>query len=122
VWAKLDDALLDHPKLLKSGVEIRVASTNNKLSKDADLVALGFYTACILYVNRHLTDGFLTFESIERLPGNNPKQLAVSLAKAGLLDSTQNGYRIHDYLEHNPTAESVRKKRAEDRARKRNAA
>jgi hypothetical protein len=112
MWAKLDDGLLDHPKILRAG---------ELIGKRGALMALGLYTSCILYVNKHLTDGFLSPAALERL---SPRADGISdaLIEAGLLDSAPNGFRIHDYLDHNPTSESVRKKRAADRERKRNAA
>lgn len=112
MWAKLDDNLLDHPKILRAG---------ELIGKRGVLTAIGLYTSCILYTNKHLTDGLVSTAAMERL---TPKSdgLVDALVDAGLLDSAPNGFRIHDYFDHNPTAESVRKKRAVDRERKRNAA
>jgi hypothetical protein len=114
MYARLDDALFDHRKVFEAG---------ELIGKNGPAVALGFYTACVLYVNKHLTDGVLSAAVIRRFPhADKPEEIASALVKARLLDEAPGGYRIHDYHDHNPTAESVKKKRAADRDRKRQAA
>lgn len=112
MYAKLDDELFDHPKLSAAG---------QILGKSGIGIALGFYTAGLLYTNRHLTDGMLTAAVISSWTNRFEKPLAVAdaLAKAGLFDKVEGGFRIHDYHEYNPSATAIKKKRREDRDRKR---
>ena len=113
MYARLDDALLDHRKVFEAG---------ELIGKNGVGLALGFYAACLLYVNKHLTDGYLPCAVVKRLPhADKPEDVAAVLVKVRLLDEADGGFRIHDYHDGNPTAESVRKKRADDRARKRKA-
>lgn len=114
MWAKFDDALLDHRKIFEAG---------DLIGKNGPAVALGFYAACVLYANKHLTDGFIPGPVLRRFPhADKPEEVAKALVKVRLLASVEGGYRIHDFHDHNPKAESVRKKRAADRDRKRAAA
>ncbi len=110
MWAKLDDALLGHPKVLSAGLA---------LGRDGSIVALGFYVSCLLHANRYLTDGFLSDAVIAHLHSARPAEIAGELVKARLLDRVDGGYQIHDFHDHNLRADSVRKKRKADRDRKR---
>lgn len=109
MWAKLDDGLLDHPKIVMAGALLgggRKGRAN----------ALGFYAAGILYCNKHLTDGVLSRDAVEHLAGTH---VAGVMVKAGLWDQADNGaYRIHDFHDHNPLASDVQEKRRQDRERK----
>ncbi len=119
MWSKFDDALLGHPKVLSAGQTI--GASKAAPGKNGVGLALGFYAACILYTNRYLTDGFLSDAGIENLGcAERPADAAAALVAAKLLDRVDGGYRIHDYHDHNHSAESVRKKRKADRERKLN--
>ena len=47
------------------------------------------------------------------------RRLADALVAVGLFDREDGGYRVHDYLDHNPSRSAVLTKRAEDAERKR---
>lgn len=110
MWARLDDALIDHEKVFAAG---------ERLGKDGPAVALGFYAVALMWTNKHLSDGFLKDAVIKSFRHvHNPPAVADALAKAGLFDRQDGGYRIHDFHDFNPSAAAIKRKRREDRARK----
>jgi hypothetical protein len=108
MWTRLDDALLDHRKLLEAA---------RLLGKDGRAKALGFYTASLLYSSKHLTDGKLSKAVIEDLHISG--QGIRALVTVGLWRRVGKTYVIHDYLEYNTPAADVRERRKKDAARKR---
>ena len=115
-WVKLDDGFLDHPKFLKVGPV-------------AGYVAI----TAMAWSNRNLTDGFIPDAQVPRLanlegicdevrgPHNDyidAYQLAQALVEAGLWDPAEGGYQIHDYHDHQQTAEAIKARRLKDRDRK----
>lgn len=110
MWAKLDDALIDHRKIFIAG---KIIGANGPA------IALGFWTIGLLWSNKHLTDGFLPTAVVEGLRHvKDPASVADALVKAELFDKTDGGYAIHDYHEYNPSAKAIKKKRKEDALRK----
>lgn len=110
MWARLDDALIDHRKIFIAG---------DLLGKNGAAIALGFYAVGLMWSNKHLTDGFIPDAVVKNFQHvDNPLTVAGALAKAELLDKVEGGFRIHDFHDHNPTAEAIKKKRREDRDRK----
>lgn len=114
MWARLDDALIDHPKFVRAGLRI---GNNGKA------IAIGFWTVALLWSNRFLTDGFVPSDILTTWNHvDNPAAVADALVFARLFDKTTHdgvvGFRIHDYAEHNPTAAIVKRRRKEDRMRK----
>jgi len=111
MWAKLDDALIDHRKLYAAGAII---------GRNGPAIALGFYAVGLMWTNKQLTDGFLpttivkSFRHVER-----PLAIANALADAQLWEAVDGGFRVHDFHDHNPQAEDVKRKRKADRERKR---
>ncbi len=102
-WIRLDDQIAHHPKVLKVGL------------------SAWLYVGCIAFAQRFLTDGFIPDESIKTLCGGVDKPILHirKLVGAGLLERLPNGYQVHDYLDFNESAETVKKRREEDRIRKR---
>lgn len=98
-WARIDDGLYDHPKL-------------NDLGRYR-LPCMGLYLLALSWSNRYLTDGHIPVEQVKRL-GGTPK-LAEMLVRAGLWDQLAKGYRIHDFLDYNDSAEGVRGRRVKFR-------
>lgn len=97
-WVKLDDQFFSHPKVLP-------------LSKGAKLL----YLSGLAYASAQLTDGRLNPSAVvlaARTVSVSPK-LADELVAAGLWDSTEGIYAIHDYLTYNPDRASVLAHRAE---------
>lgn len=102
-WLKIDDKVRTHPKIVNAGP-----------------AAAWFWFCGICYCREHLTDGYIGDGMISSLaPGvTNGKNLAARLVESGLWHRTEGGYRVHDFLEWNPSRASVLAKRSADRARK----
>jgi hypothetical protein len=111
MWARLDDELLDHPKVSLAG---------RAIGKNGRVIAIGFYAMALMWSNKHLSDGVLPVDVLEGFSVYvaNPLAVADALAKAGLFDKGRGSYRIHDYAEHNPSASQIKAKRKADRLRK----
>ncbi len=126
VWARIDDAILDNPKIAKVGV-----------------YGFALHIAGITWCSRNLTDGLIPFARVQSLlPLNrvnidrqNPLALedggssisgdtgldvhtiATKLVEAGLWADTDDGYEIHDFLEYNPSRVEVLAAREKTRGR-----
>jgi hypothetical protein len=100
-WAKIDDDLHGHPKVLSAGLE-----------------AMGLWVLAISWTAHYLTDGFIPDEQIARLGAT--QELAQRLVSAGMWEQVDGGYQIHDYLEYNPTGDKVRAEREAAKERMRN--
>lgn len=108
-WVQLDDRIASHPKIVRAGPE-----------------AAWMWAAAIAYCNLHLTDGFVPARALTTLgPYARPRQVADRLVEArkpggqhGLFERRGDDYAVHDYLQHNPTAEEVLRRRAEAAAKK----
>ncbi|HYM24948.1 MAG TPA: hypothetical protein VEU08_17145 [Vicinamibacterales bacterium] len=113
MWARLDDALIDHRK-------ISAAATFLKRNGDGRAIALGFFAVALMWTNKHLTDGFIPEDVVEGFPHvKQPLAVADALVRAQLFERVEGGFQIHDFSDYNPPAERIKKKREEDRARKR---
>jgi hypothetical protein len=100
-WVKLDDQFTDHPKVVAAGP-----------------LAAWLYICGLTYAARYLTDGFIPAAQVRRLADlGEPERLAERLVGVELWEREEAGYRIHDYLDFNPSAAQVRKER-EDNARR----
>lgn len=94
-WVKLDDQFPDHPKVVSAGP-----------------LAAWLYVCGLTYANRHLTDGFIPAGVVGRLADlKSPNKLAATLVAVGLWEVAEGGYRIHDYLTYQPSADKVRRER-----------
>lgn len=102
-WGRLDDSLYDHPKLDALG--------------RSRLPAVGLNTLAQSWCNRWLTDGVVPSDRIPRLGGT--AALAELLVTAGLWEHTDDGYRIHDFLDYNDSRDDVLAQRASARQRMR---
>lgn len=90
-WVKLDDALMDNPKVLAAG-------------GDATLLWL----ASIMWSSRNLTDGHVPEAIVTRLTDRkNASALAKKLVEVGLWDKATDGYVVHDYLDHQRSREEI---------------
>ncbi len=105
-WLKIDDQYLFHPKVIEAGLEGRA-----------------LHMASMTYCAGQLTDGFIPLSvlgllgAMAGLPDAN--EAAVTLVAVGLWDEWGEGWRVHDYLDYNPTRETVTAKRAESKERMR---
>ena len=105
---RLDDELLDHDK---------IEDAAEALGKRGHILALGMAAYGILYGNRKLTDGFIKASALVKYGIDQP--LAEAMVEARLWDRAEDGYRVHDFLEYNLSAEEIKAKRSKDRERKR---
>ena len=101
-WARFDDATADHPKF-------------SALGDDAPRCGwLWFSATC--YCTRYLTDGRIDLLTLRRLwpfSGGDVDELVAKLVGARLLeDHGQGQYRVHDFLDYNPSREQVMEARA----------
>ena len=94
-WARFDDGCIGHRKLLPL--------------TDA---AFRLWFSAVCYCNQQSNDGQLDRAALKLLfgyledPGKGSAALA-ELVRAGLLDATENGYELHDYLEYQRSREEV---------------
>jgi hypothetical protein len=106
-WLKLDDCFFRHPKVIAAGRDAR------------DL-----YLAGLCYCGAGLTDGVIPAGALRILGADvdidDPKAAVTTLVRVGLWEMIESGeYRVHDYLEYNPSAEKVKAERkvAQERMR-----
>ena len=104
-WIKIDDGFPDHPKVFTL----------------SDL-AFRIHIKALCYSGKYLTDGFIPMALANQFSGNKIKAIA-ELCSAGLWREkmTENGFQIHNYLEHQASKERVEevKKLNRERANKR---
>jgi hypothetical protein len=110
-WLKLDDAMGEHRK-------------SRRAIRNAGVGAFGIHALALLHCSRYLTDGFVdqefldeTFDVAKTKPRER-KLIVEALENAGLWHRADDGWVIHDYLDHNPSKAEVEAKRAEERAKK----
>lgn len=61
----------------------------------------------LAYCQEGHTDGFIPHEAIDYLGCRSARNLAKHLVSAGLWDVVEGGWQVHDYLEHNRSAEQI---------------
>lgn len=111
MWTKLDDNLLDHPKLIAAG---------EQLGPNGPALALGLYVVGLMWSNRHLSDGQLPQAVVKRFSHvAKPLEVAAALVRAGLWEKDGAGYIIHDFAEYNFAARDVKARRTREKERKR---
>ena len=86
-WFKLDDRIFDNPKIAALSDRAKVA-----------------YLESGTYCARELTDGFVPLNKAKAIAGTTR---ALKELVPGLWEPVAGGYRIHDYLDYNPTREKV---------------
>jgi len=97
-WVRLDDQFADHPKIV--GLSAK---------------AFRLHITAICYAARQETDGVIPHNAAFVMAA---KRCLNQLTEAGLWEDHPTGFLIHDYLEYNPSAATLRAKRAADSARK----
>jgi hypothetical protein len=108
MWVRTDDLIIRHPKILAVGER-----------------GAYFYWASLVYAAQYRTDGFIARESLAAIaPVSDYEERAHLLVTArapgyedGLWEEAPGGYRIHDYLDYQPSAASLRKREQADRER-----
>lgn len=128
-WVKIDDHFDEHPKLAQVGP-----------------LGWGVWAAGLAYCNRNLTDGFIPSSIVEGIGGRwrvrRPSEdgeeqvwqiyrgsgddredmesewVADLLVDVGVWERVAGGYRVHDYLQFQPSREQIIGQREKDRTRK----
>jgi hypothetical protein len=107
---------------------IRISDDNYDHAKFAEVGPIGVavWLAGLAYCNRNLTDGFIPRTAANRLicvdglgifTGNFSGEDATvedgiqELVESGLWIKVPRGYRVHDYLDYQPSGDEVRAKR-----------
>lgn len=106
-WARLDDVYDDHRKVKRAW------------RKNAR--AVGMHAMAISYCSRHETDGIVDIEWIaEKIPSAKERaRVLAALVDCELFEPVDAGhFRIHDYLDYNPSRAQLQAKRAADAERK----
>lgn len=106
-WGRVDDTYYDHPKL---------DELEDAHEWPDRLAGAGLNSLAWSWCNRFLTDGKVPRATVAKLGGTI--ELADQLVRVGLWESVSGGYQIHDFLVYNDSAEDVRKRRADEAARK----
>lgn len=104
MWLKLDDGIIEHPKMYAAGRHLGAEPTGRQR-------AFCVFCEGLAWVNRHLTDGFIPAAVVQSLrmdrrPGDVAAVLA--LEDVRLWERVDGGFQIHDYHDWNPSADEVR--------------
>lgn len=98
-WVKLDDGYWSNPKVVAVGNE-----------------AAGAYARMLSYCGQQLTDGRVEDHVAKFIC---KPAMVKRLEAHGFIEPTEDGYRIPDYLDFNPTRAKAEKERAKARERMR---
>lgn len=101
--ALFSDDFPEHPRVIEAGE-----------------AAAFMWAASVAYCARHHTDGFVPEGKARTLyPFKaKPATLIATLLRVGLWERADGGYHVTKYLQHNPSAEVVKQRKAEAAARK----
>jgi hypothetical protein len=104
-WAKLDDQFHSHRKAKRAWKEPR---------------ALGLHLLALSYCAGQLTDGLVDDEFVEeKVPNRRERDRSThALVDAGLWTREDDGWRINDWLDYNPSREYVLDRRRKESERK----
>jgi hypothetical protein len=98
-WAKVDDRLHDHPKVIDAGVE-----------------AMGLWVLALTHTMGQMTDGFVSTRVVERLAGRRGHKLAAKLVDVRLWEVADGGWIFHDFAAYQLTKAAVEAERAKKSA------
>lgn len=101
-WLRIDDNAPSHRKILR-----------------APPAARWVWVCGLAYCQRHRTDGHIPAEALATFAVDKPKPLADALVAAGLWHVTPDGWRVHDFLDWNDSADEREAKTAEKGERQR---
>lgn len=100
-WVKIDDGFAEHPKVEEVGP-----------------MAGFLHVAALCYCNRNLTDGFVPSARVPKLADIPSVQKHVkALVRVGMWLEEDGGYRLHDYLEYQPSKAKVEAEREDAKKR-----
>lgn len=98
-WGRLDDRFCTHPKVLATSFE-----------------ALGLFAVSLSYAAAYETDGELSDGAVVMLCRGNTA-LVDQLVSRGFWERAETGYKIHGFLDYNPSKAVLDQKRKETRNR-----
>lgn len=111
MWSRLDDALLDHPKVQIAGAMLG--------GGDGEALVQAMVSIALMWTNKQLTDGFLPVETVQRFKQfRQPMKVADALVAVKLWHREADGFRIHDFHHYNDPAADIRAEREQNRWRK----
>lgn len=94
-WVRLDDGFPEHWKAEAAGDH-----------------ACWMYVSGLTYCARALSNGFIPQGRVPKLTGlRQPMRLAAKLVEVGLWEAIEGGFRVHDYLDYQPSAEKIEEQR-----------
>jgi hypothetical protein len=93
-WLRLDDGFPDHPK---------VGGLSDK--------AFRLHVSALCYSARHLTDGFIPADRPPLLVHRLKPAVIDELVRRGAWEPAVDGWRLHDFLDFNPSAAKVKEDR-----------
>lgn len=96
-FARVYASVKDHPRIDQAGHD-----------------AVGVWVRALAYCADHQTDGFVSATWLEGIGGKALKKAI----DAGLIHKIDNGYVVHDYLDHNRSRAQIEEIRAKERAKK----
>lgn len=100
-WVKLDDQFASHPKAIAAGPE-----------------PMWLYVAGLCWCAQHLTDGRIPKAAVPMLAAVK-RNSAATLVRVGLWIDQGDEYEVNDYLDFQPSRDSVESRRDKDRDRQR---
>lgn len=119
--SRFDDKAIDNAKIEQAADILDGVEQGGKPGRRFGYTrAYGAWSWSVTYANAHLTDGLLTRRAIEKYRIGKAECEALVTVGAWVLED--GGYRIHDFLDWNPSAADVKSKQSKDRDRKRKAA
>jgi hypothetical protein len=102
-WLKIDDTMVENPKCV-----------------DLSPFAWTLWLHGVSYCSRNLTDGHIPQAMLPRLTSiTDPGRAADELVDAGMWHATEDGYEVHDYLDHQRSRSDVEADRAKATERQR---
>lgn len=109
-WLELDDQILEHPKFIRA---VKIGGS------DAVFTWLGLRAYCA----QKLSDGEIPADMIDEIrgPRESRKRAAAiaALVEVGLVETTDNGLRLHDYLHWSRSKEEIETRRQANAGRQR---
>lgn len=101
-WARLNDGIFDHPKCIDAGED-----------------ATNLFVRSIVWCSKQLTDGRIPKAALRVLTQRRDADaLAAKLLEVGLWEDRDGAWWVHDFLDYNPSRESVEGRRADVSAKR----
>lgn len=98
MWVKIDDEFCESRKVFAAAGHLGGAGASGRV--------IAVYLEGLCWANRKHTDGVLLLDEVRAFRHDRrPLAVAAALEAAGLWEPCDQGWRIHDYHEYQPTAE-----------------